>query len=136
MSKNNIIDLLKKYKKIAGILSLDEDIALFNESISLINKIFNDEEIFYTMISDENIDFSKYNINQEIIKHKDDISSYWKYISNDEKSKLRTLDLNIIRYILNKNNCGFTKNRKIIIEEIDYFSREKINSISLEFMVK
>jgi hypothetical protein len=157
MNKDAIIHFLKKYKKISTTLNsldsqnfsdalnslnsllksmnLSEDEHSFDEIISFVNTALNDEEVFHTITTNDETDLSKYNINQEIIKNKMDIPAYWRKLDMDGKKKLKVLELNILRYLLNKKNCDYLKGKKKIIQEIDYFVREKVNSDSYEQIV-
>jgi hypothetical protein len=138
MNRVDIIKFLEKYKKICAILNLIEDANLFNDIISFIeaNKInqnsekshdqLNNEDCFYKITSTEEIDLSKYNINQEIINNKMDILDYWNKIDEKGKENFTIFELNLIMYLLTwgKNNY-IKKGKKKIIMDIDMIVRNK-----------
>jgi hypothetical protein len=119
-------------------LNLLEDVNSFNEIISLIqiNKIspnskkshnqLSNEDCFFAIISTEELDLSKYNINQEIINNKMDILGYWNRIDEKEKEKFTVLELNVIMYLLTKKDNNYIKKeKKKIIMDIDMTVRNK-----------
>jgi hypothetical protein len=143
MDKVDIINFLKKYVKICTILNLSEDVSSFNEIISFIevnkrsvdsvkppNKL-SDENCFYEITSAEEIDFSKFNVNPEIINNKMDIIHYWTKIDKNIKEKFTVFELNLIMYLLTKqNNKYIKKEKKKIIMDIDMTVRNKRTSAS------
>jgi hypothetical protein len=138
MNNIDMINLLKKYKKMCTILNLLEDVNSFDDIISFIetnktsqnseksrNQLRN-EDCYYTIISTEEVDISRYNINQEIINNKMDILSYWSKINEKEKEKFTVFELNIIMYLLTKNNNNYIKKeKKKIIMDINITVRNK-----------
>jgi hypothetical protein len=148
MDKVDMINFLKRYIKICTILNLSEDVSSFNEIISFIevnkrsvnsvkhpNKL-TDENRFYAITSTEEIDFSKYNVNQEIINNKMDILHYWIKLDKNIKEKFTVLELNLIMYLLTKQNNNYIKKeKKKIIMDIDMTVRNKRTSDSYNNIV-
>ena len=135
MSKQKKFDLLKKCRKAIVALGSQEDVKLFDEIFSFFKKVF-DEETFHQICSENETDISEYGINQGILENKSNLCQYWRNLDKDAKNKLEILDLNILRYFLNEKYCEYTKGKKVLVEEIDLIVREKLNTASLDKMVK
>ena len=136
MSKQKKIDLLKKCKKVISALGSQEDINLFDEIFSFFKKVF-DEETFRQICSDKETDISEHSgISQAILENKSNLCQYWRNIDNEAKNKLELLDLNILRYLINEKYNEYTKSKKVLVEEIDFIVREKLNDISFDKMIK
>jgi len=146
MNRFDIIKFLEKYKKVCSILNLHDDVYTFDFVISCFKskKIIIDsekpkidkvkktyEDIFYTITTEKEIDFSKYKINQKIIENIKDIINFWDKLDVNSKYEFNSLELNLIMYYLtNKNDSFIKKEKKKIIMDIDLTVRSKITKNS------
>jgi hypothetical protein len=146
MNEIEIISLLKKYKKVSIALNLLEDVNSFDEAILFVesNKIqksikrlspkMNEKEEFFKITSNKDINLCKY-LDNEIIKNKMDIVSYWLELDNNKKEKLKNLELNFIMYLITKKNDQYVKEKKKIITNIDMIVRSKQTQHSYDKLI-
>ncbi|MNI02598.1 hypothetical protein D3C87_983710 [compost metagenome] len=142
MNENKSLELLKKYKKISGLLGLSEDEKLFDELIDFFDKIdvserdvsqqnikkskYTEKDFEEIVNSNEDLDLSKYDIDEQIKSNRTDIVEFWYSLSNDQMEKFTIFELNIILYLLSNHfNKYQKKEKKRIISFISNFVKSK-----------
>lgn len=136
LPKDKMIEHLKLMKKVMVLLKEYYDAEYFENIILYIKKMLNDENVFNIIIaSNKTADLMKYNINQKIVNNVDNLSLFLRTLERNELKKWRLLDLNILRFLLNRNHCNYEKNKKEIIKDIEYYTRERLNSENLKQMI-
>lgn len=139
MDRGRIQKLLEKYKKISQIMEQKEDEELIEEFINLI-KNYDDnagkgkntkqsklgETDFQHIISAEQADLSKYELNDSIMSNQENMVPFWSSLTEEDKNKFTIFELNIILYLISvQYNKYQKKDKPKIIRFIDQVVREK-----------
>lgn len=122
MNNSKLINCLEKYKGIAEILEKQEDAECLEEMICILkeksipseksNKMSRETEKkrFERLVTGEEL---RKNVkNEEILKNEKNMFEYWNKLSQEEKEKFSVYELNVIRYLISKIHCEYTKIKK------------------------
>lgn len=139
MDKVRIIRLLEKYKNVGQIMGQKEDGELIEELIDMVKKYDENtgkeksakqsklgETDFQHIISTEQADLSKYELNDSIMPNRGDMASFWSSLAEEDKNKFTIFELNVILYLISAQyNKYQKKDKQKIIRFIDQVVREK-----------
>ena len=120
---------IEKYKDISRLLGIHEDEAVFDEIIYYIsngtnagysmitnskqnNKGKSGEADFQTIISNDDVDFSAYSIDNLIISNRGNILDFWHSLDKEEKNNFTIFELNIILYFISDQYTKYQKKDK------------------------
>ena len=100
MDRIKAIRLLEKYKSISRILGLPEDEELLDELVNMVDKYDSSvekersakknrwgENDFQHMISEEQTDLTRYELNDSITSNRENMVSFWSTLTEEDKSK-------------------------------------------------
>lgn len=116
-----------------------EDEELIEELVDMVNKYDGDtgkekgakqsklgETDFQHMISAEQVDLSKYKLNDRIMSNQENIVPFWSSLTEEDKNKFTIFELNVILYLISvQYNKYQKKDKQKIIRFIDQVVREK-----------
>ena len=139
MDRIKAIRLLEKYKSISRILGLPEDEELLDELGNMVDKYDSSvekersakknrwgENDFQHMISEEQTDLTRYELNDSITSNRENMVSFWSTLTEEDKSKFTIFELNVILYLISAQyNKYQKKDKQKIIRFIDQVVREK-----------
>ena len=139
MDRIKAIRLLEKYKSISRILGLPEDEELLDELVNMVDKYDRSvekersakknrwgENDFQHMISEEQTDLTRYELNDSITSNRENMVSFWSTLTEEDKSKFTIFELNVILYLISAQyNKYQKKDKQKIIRFIDQVVREK-----------
>ena len=139
MDKVRIIGLLEKYKNVSQIMGQKEDEELIKELVDMVKKYDGNkkkeksikqsklgETDFQHIISSEQADLSKYELNDSIISNQGNIVPFWSSLTEEGKNKFTIFELNILLYLISAQyNKYQKKDKQKIIRFIDQVVREK-----------
>ena|GEM_PF-2274808 len=125
------IQVTKKYKNISSSLGLTNDERIFNyilnHFLNLIEPVEGNnhsvqtkvqkrnkygEMEFQSILSNEPIDISGYDLDVRIQNNKDKIIDFWYSLSDDEKNDFTIFELNVILYLISKEYNKYQKKDK------------------------
>lgn len=139
MDKVRIIRLLEKYKNVSQIMGQKEDEELIEELVDVVKK-YDDytgneksakksklgETDFQHIISAEQADLTKYELNDSIMSNQRNMVPFWNSLTEDDKNKFTIFELNVILYLISvQYNKYQKKDKQKIIRFIDQVGREK-----------
>ena len=139
MDKIKIIRLLEKYKNVSQIMGQKEDEELIEELVDMVKKYDDNtkkeksikqsklgETDFQHIISAEQTDLSKYELNDSIMSNQSHIVPFWSSQTEEDKNKFTIFELNVILYLISAQyNKYQKKDKQKIIRFIDQVVREK-----------
>ena len=139
MDKVNAMRLLEKYKSISQILGLREDEELLDELMHMVDKYDGGlekekaakrsrwgETDFQQMISESQMDLSKYELSDSIVTNKETMIPFWSSLTETDKSNFTIFELNAILYLVSSQyNKYQKKDKQKIIRFINQAVREK-----------
>ena len=108
-----LIDMVKQYDENAG-----------KEKSAKQRKL--GETDFQHIISSEQADLSKYELNDSIMSNKENMAPFWSSLAEEDKNKFSIFELNVILYLISAQyNKYQKKDKQKIIRFIDQVVREK-----------
>ena len=139
MDKVRIIRLLEKYKNVGQIMGQKEDEELIEELMDMVKQYDENtgkekrakqsklgEPDFQHIISAEQADLSKYELNDSIMSNKENMVPFWSSLAEEDKNKFSIFELNVILYLISAQyNKYQKKDKQKIIRFIDQVVREK-----------
>ena len=139
MDKVRIIRLLEKYKNVSQIMGQKEDEELIEELMDMVKQYDENtgkekrakqsklgEPDFQHIISAEQADLSKYELNDSIMSNKENMAPFWSSLTEEDKNKFSIFELNVILYLISAQyNKYQKKDKQKIIRFIDQVVREK-----------
>lgn len=139
MDKVSAMRLLEKYKSISQILGLREDEELLDELMNMVDKYdggIEKEKVakrsrwgetdFQQMISESQMDLSKYELSDSIVTNKENMIPFWSSLTEADKSNFTIFELNAILYLVSSQyNKYQKKDKQKIIRFINQAVREK-----------
>lgn len=139
MDKVKILKLLEKYRTISQIMGQKEDEELIEELVAMVKKYDDNtgkekgakqsklgENDFRQIISMEQADWSKYELNDSIMSNQGNMVSFWSSLTEEDKNKFTIFELNIILYLISAQyNKYQKKDKQKIIRFIDQVVRDK-----------
>jgi len=139
VDKVRIIRLLEKYKNVSQIMGQKEDEELIEELVEMVKKYDDNtgkeksakqsklgETDFQHIISAEQVDLSKYELNDSIVSNQRNMVPFWSSLTEEDKNKFTIFELNVILYLISvQYNKYQKKDKQKIIRFIDQVVREK-----------
>lgn len=142
MNKARAIQHIAKYKSISQSLGLKSDEAVWDEIVAFISSANNvkssngstnglkkgkyGEDDFHTIVSNENVDLSTYDIDEKILSHKHKILDFWYSLDSEQRSGFTVFELNIVLFLISPHyNKYQKKEKKRIISIINAAVKDK-----------
>lgn len=138
MDKIRIIRLLEKYKNVSQIMGQKEDEELIEQVVNIVKKYDDNagkknvkqsklgESDFQHIISGEQVDLSKYELNDSIMSNQGNMVPFWSSLTEEDKNKFTIFELNVILYLISAQyNKYQKKDKQKIIRFIDQVVTEK-----------
>ncbi len=138
MDKLQAVKILEKYKGVSRLLGLQEDEFVLDDIVNFITrdnmksslndtkKVTYGEDDFQKIITNDNVDLSAYNIDEQILLSKDKLWDFWYSLDDEKKSKFTIFELNIILYLIsNQYNKYQKKDKKRILSIINSVVKDK-----------
>ncbi len=126
ISKQQTIDLFKRYKEVSKTLGIKKDEELFEQLLENINTEENitnkpskntvkkptPTKMFNDIVQANAEELGEYGLKKDIIENKDNMTKYWNSLSDAKKLKYTAFELNVMWYLISKFHIKYSSKTK------------------------